>query len=243
MRSDKTMRKCSVMLAAGMGAAVCLTSSSAKAAKISGADGNDISFLNTATEFGGKIMILNRDVHFPEEFYFWPRGSKDTRFAGSWDSICTYHEGSSCKTAIEWLRTGWPRMGGPDRFIKVRFNEGGLKYGWIQYQKVGTGDETTFVMGAWAYENNVDGAIKTLAGSIEANTLFLSDGTTKLIWSNANEDGVSRYEAQMKNASGAWTTVSSDAAGAGSYSATVPAGSTCRIVVEKVDGAVEEIGF
>ena len=94
----------------------------------------------------------------------------------------------------------------------------------------------------WGYENT-GASIHTLAGSVTARKLGLADGREKLVWSNANEEGVARYEVQTKDAAGQWHAVSSEAPGAGMYSMAVPAGAECRVVVEKVDGTAEHIAF
>ena len=128
--------------------------------------------------------------------------------------------------------------GGPDKYIKIRFNDGTQYYGWSQFQLSGN----TFLFGAWSYAPEGSN-IPTLADSVTAQKLGLADGREKLVWSNANEDGVARYEVQAKDASGAWNAVSSEAPGAGMYSMAAPKGAQCRVVVEKVDGSTEHIAF
>ena len=237
-------KKCSAILAAGAGAAVCLSGSPALA--VSGPAGNNlVSMGGTQTEFGGKIS-LSVSMSF-----LCGRGSNNTEmvratFGMPWH-IATYASNAQCTSLFSggsWagctLRVvGVP--GGDNRYIKIRFNDGGgYKYGWSQYKDLGGG---TWQFGAWSYSNTVDGAILTLADSVKAQKLGLADGREKLVWSNANEEGVARYEVQAKDASGAWNAVSSEAPGAGMYSIAVPKGSNCRIVVEKVDGTAENIAF
>ena len=223
-------KKCSVMLAAGMGAAVCLSGTPALA--VSGLDGNDIPFNMKHSEFSGKISLFNSTGTWLAK-----AGGNNTGFARTGVYLQTYNTGVNCEVG-SFATSVKLNSVGPDRYIKIRFNDGTQYYGWSQFQVSGS----TFLFGAWSYAP-VGSGIKTLSSSVSASKLGLSDGRTKLLWSNTNEDGIARYETQTKDASGAWTTVSSDAAGAGSYSATVPAGVACRIVVEKVDGATEEIGF
>lgn len=130
-----------------------------------------------------------------------------------------------------------------NKYFAVRFNSGGNKYGWVHVQSPSS-DGSWLKVTRWGYNDQVGGTITTLADSISARQLSLSDGRVKLYWANANEDGIARYEVQTKDAvAGAWKAVRSDAVGAGAYSATVPSNAEYRVVVEKVDGTTEEVAF
>jgi hypothetical protein len=235
--ANRTLRKTSVLIAAGVGAAVGLSNPPAHA--VTGADGNDISFGGSATELSGKVTLMYGKTYTVNVLI--QHGGNATSVAkNAGNFLRTYSAGVACNTGSFYLGAiiAPGSAGGPAKYIKIRFNDGVQKFGWSQYQKVGT----VLHFGAWGY-NNTGGAIKTLGESVTAHVVPLANGKNKLFWTNANEDGIARYEAQTQDASSAWTTVGSEAAGAGSYAATVPAASNCRIVVEKVDGSTEAIGF
>ena len=246
MKYDKKMlRKCSALATAGMGAAVCLTGTEAHAAFVMGniaaSNGDNTFVAGDAQKCFGSKATWNwmPGVHV---WFSWgtakPNGTKNDFSA----YIAMLSAGATISNGIAngWMGSYIPKNAS-DKYMAVKFDDGGTRFGWVHVISTNASG-TNIVMDKWGYEN-AGGICKTLGESVTAKKLGLADGRTKLMWSNANEDGVSRYEAQTKDASGAWTTVSSDAAGAGSYSATVPAGAECRIVVEKVDGATEEIGF
>ena len=233
----KNIRKCSTLLAASASAAVCLTGGHAFAA--SGTYGGKLmDKTGFHSFFSGKIHLA-----FSNTRLVALKSSVTQFLTVATGTIRVLGSGSTCKTltaANVWFGSGFlPFV--ENKYIAIRFNDGGgFKYGWTEFT---CNSAASCKLYSWSYNNTVGGAIKTLSESVTAKKLPLLDGRTKLVWSNTNEDGIARYEAQTKDASGVWTTVSSDAAGAGSYSATVPAGATYRIVVEKVDGATEEIGF
>jgi hypothetical protein len=247
--SKKTLRKCSAFLAAGAGAgaAVCLSSGGAQAAKVTGLiaasnAGKNTFVANDLQKCFGSKASWSWLAGGPHVFLSHIGASMNGTRTGINAYIAMHNAGVviSAGIANEWDGSYLPDNAS-DKYIAVKFPFGGTRYGWIHVISTnGTG--TSIAMDKWGYEDT-GASIKTLGESVSAKTLGLSDGRTKLMWSNTNEEGIARYKAQTKDASGAWTTVSSDAAGAGSYSATVPAGASCRLVVEKVDGAVEEIGF
>ena len=230
-------RKCSAVLAAGMGAAVCLTGSEVLA--VSGTNGPDILPGSTVAEFGGKIFFSNK---FGGGVLI-VRGGHGTAVAGNGGSkLKTYAAGAACSVASSWIgynASVAASLGGSGKYIKVKFTESATtKYGWLEFTRLGA----SFVIGAWSY-NNAGEAIKTLAESITTTKLALADGRVKLHWANANEDGVARYEVQAKGSDGVWSTVDSSAPGNAAYSTNVPQGCTCRLVVEQVDGTTHEVNF
>ena len=224
-------KKCSALLAASAGAAVCLSGGPAFA--VSGTTGPTIAPMAYAPMFGGAIVMANYVGVMLGGYTL--TNSIQVALVGTY--VATYGPGVDCATGV-FANYGKALPGGPDRFIKIKFNNGTQYYGWSQFTKTGTNYE----FGAWSYDAEGNN-IWTLADSVTASKLGLSDGREKLVWSNANEEGVARYEVQAKDASGAWHAVSSEAPGAGMYSVAVPAGSECRVVVEKVDGTAENIGF
>ena len=246
----KTSMKCSVLLAAGAGASVCLTGGGAFAAKITGAisasnAGRTVfAASNSLKLFNAKVngMFLPESTH-DNRIWFWGGAINLNGTALNSNAYIAMHSAGvaiSNGMAHSFVAKKVP-ANVSDRYMAIRFADSGDRFGWVHVHSTNAG-RTQIVLDTWGYEDS-GASIHTLGESVTAKKLGLSDGRAKLMWSNANEDGIARYEAQTKDASGAWTAVSSDAAGAGHYSATVPAGATCRIVVEKVDGATEEIGF
>lgn len=114
-------------------------------------------------------------------------------------------------------------------------------YGWLEVVSTSANGKI-IQFGKWGY-NATGAAIKTLAGSVITHQVGLSDGRVKLLWNNGNEDGVARYEVQVKDVSGAWHAVDSTTPGEGRYATTLAGGSECRLLVENVDGATQEIAF
>jgi hypothetical protein len=114
-------------------------------------------------------------------------------------------------------------------------------YGWVGVTST-SANGMSISFNKWAYDNT-GAPIMTLADTVTTRKMTLSDGRVKLHWTNANEDGIARYEVQTKDASGAWKAVDSDAPGVGKYGATVAKDAQCKIVVEKVDGTTEEVAF
>ena len=240
----KHTKKCSALLAASAGAAVCLTGSGAHAAFIMG----NMTATNADNTFGFG------DIHYcfdGKAYWHWQNWTA-TGLANSWPPGSTYPErvsggdshirmrgaGETLNSANFWGATTLP-AGISDQYFGVQFEDGGVRYGWVH---VVSSTASSAVMDTWGYENT-GASVKTLADSVTARKLGLSDGRTQLHWTNANEDGVARYEVQAKDASGVWNAVSSEAPGAGMYSFAVPKGSECRVVVEKVDGTAENVAF
>ena len=226
----KHTKKCSALLAAGAGAAVCLSGGPAQA--ISGLTGPILASMSSAPAFSGAIVLGNA-----MGVYFGGNGPYSTQVAVSGPMVATYGPGINCETGT-FTQGAQAPAGGPDRFVKIRFNNGTQYYGWTQF----TNNAGVFELGAWSYMP-VGAGIPTLADSVKAQKLGLADGREKLVWSNANEEGVARYEVQAKDAAGVWSAVSSEVPGAGMYSIAVPKGGECRVVLEKVDGTTEGIAF
>lgn len=241
-------RKCSALLAAGAGAAVCLTGGGgAHAAGVSGNifDSNGKTSFNLGNFLKACTSQASWTLRTPTgAFGFsWSTGGQGIlNHAGSY--IYPHDAGVMVSAGMV---NGFADImkipnGVSDKYFAVKYQNlgGGVYYGWLH---VNSTTANTISLDKWGYENTPNAPIHTLAGSISAKKLGLADGRTKLLWSNANEDGVARYEVQAKDASGAWNAVSSEAPGAGMYSIAVPKGAQCRVVVEKVDGTTVEIGF
>ena len=126
-----------------------------------------------------------------------------------------------------------------DKYLAARFEDGGTRFGWIH---VVTANTTNATIDLWGYENS-GASIKTASDTVAAKKLPLSDGRTKLTWTNANEEGVSRYEVQAKGADGAWSAVDSETPGEGAYAATLPGDREYKLVVELTSGKTSEVDF
>ena len=240
MKKITNTRKCSALLSVGAGIAVCLAGSDALA--VSGT-GNNIIANSTAAELGGKIQI--RNVFSGSSIKCV--GANATRLGGVGDSfsrvLAIYAAGVNCNTAQRFSgqNASWMviNAGGADKYIKIKFTESGTtKYGWSQFRRNGS----TFEFGAWSY-NNTGANIKTLAESIVLKKLSLNKDTAKLHWTNANEEGVTRYEVQQKDSAGLWKKFQQMTPGEGSYSLSTAADAVCRLVVEHTDGSQETIDF
>ncbi len=262
--TTSSKRKCSAMLAAGAGAAVWLTTQGANASVVTG----NVSTLNT----GNKTFVVGTgvvnvhplppnliadaaiafdSVHVWMELggaLFWNGTGFTTVWANFKLAAGGYIAALSAHVTVDGAMTNLAQTAfmppsQSDKYFAVRYGLTPSTYGYAWINVVSTSsDAKTIVFGKWAYENS-GAAIKTLADSVTTQQLKLSDGQVKLHWANANEDGVARYEVQAKDASGAWKAVDSSTPGESRYSATVAGGSTCRLVVEKVDGATQEINF
>lgn len=129
-----------------------------------------------------------------------------------------------------------------DKYIAVNFRVGvDERYGWVHVISTNA-SATQITMDKWGY-NATGGSIETLDASVAVKKLALSDGQVKLCWSNANEQGVARYVVEVQRDGGAWSEVDSSAPGAGNYAAKVEEGATCRLAIERVDGATEHLAF
>jgi hypothetical protein len=230
-------RKCSALLATGVGAAVCLTGGTQAHAvngTIAASNGGNSVFGNstiylfgnkaTATVFFGTIVRLG---------------------AGSLSFVRTGGANISNMSASVTVNSLLPAASiavlsnTTNKYYGMSFNDSGTKYGWVEVISYAS---NTLTLNAWSY-NGSGGTIKTLSDSVTTGRLALADGAEKLHWSNDNEDGVARYEVQSQDDSGNWTASNSDVPGSGSYTAKVDSGKTCRLVVEMTDGSTKEIDF
>jgi hypothetical protein len=231
-------RKCSALLAAGVGAAVCMTGGS-PAHAVNGlvSATNGTSVFNGVTSiylFGFKaaaLLISPTMVDVGGSLSFVENGTG--KFLNRFSSV-TISSGLYFGGGVASLSST------SNTYIGMSFNDGGTKYGWV---RVVDYTNPTLTISNWSYNNSVGGSIKTLSDSVTTSRLALSDGKEKLHWSNDNEDGVARYEVQSKDATGAWQAADSDVPGSGSYSAKVDSGKICRLVVEMTDGSTKEIAF
>lgn len=236
-------RKASPGIAAAVGTAVCL--SGGNAAAISGnfaaSNGGNSHFVNNVAIKGFNNLVSfsfsdhGQDTH--AHFRNLVGGIQAASTAGA--SVRYVNAGLAVPGAFVFGGT-WISVTVSNKYIPVRFNSGGFKYGWIHVVSVDLG-ANNLNLDTWAY-NPTGGIINTLDESITPKKLALSDGRVKLNWSNANEAGVARYEVQAKGANGAWTAVDASTPGDGSYAATVQAGEY-RLVVENSDGSSRSINF
>lgn len=245
-------RKCSAALAAGAGAAVCLTGGGpAQAAFVSGP---------IAVTNGGQTVWAAGDTMWAfghqASWGFWVSGGGRIGFSwaagsgslngtvpGTGVMIAAHSAGVTISAGMangfaDHLKVPSNVV---NEYFAVRFKAGGTRYGWLRAVSSNAGG-TSVTIDRWGYDN-AGGTCKTLSDSVTTQKLSLSDGRVKLHWSNANEDGVARYQVQTQDALGAWHPTGSETPGEGRYAAVVPQDAVCRLVVEKVDGTAEEIGF
>lgn len=227
-------RKCSVLMAAGAGLTVCLSSGNVMAN--SGSVGETIGFGSGRYIFDNKVLV-----------FYWTTSAMavnpvgTAQFATNGGHLAKYNAGVSCKTGANWFYSVATNAADTSiHYIKVRYNTTTVpKYGWFESQWMAA---NAFRIGAWSY-NPTGGAILTLSESVTTTKLPLSDGQTKLHWTNANEDGVSRYEVQAQTGDGAWQAVDSSTPGESSYAVKVNQDATYRLMVEMTDGEKHEVAF
>ncbi len=254
MKNKRTSkRKCSALLAAGAGAAVCLTGGAGHATIQSGS----ITGSNTkATFVRGTIKIFGSQASFYMASSFYSMGATawfparlraagylgTAKFPTAGNDIMDLATDVDLPGALNFQNDGTLKSNVSNKYVGVKFNASGIKYGWLLYSTgtVGSGHDLT--LSSWGYQDD-GGSIKTLSDSITTRRLALSDGTAKVHWANSNEDGVARYEVQTQDASGQWQAIDSDVPGDGSYDAKIDAGAECRLVVENVDGETREVAF
>ncbi len=253
-------RKCSAILAAGAGAAVCLTGGTGHAAvvtdSIAGSNAGISSFSGTSV-FGdnGKSIIKAFDSQVSWKLRTSAPGARFSWYnnfpqingvsAASVDGCLLADLNADVTVSASMANQFGQNRKVPasvsDKYMAVRFRVSSLYYhGWIH---IVTGGNNNITLDTWGYQSTVEGSIKTLSDSVTTRKLALSDGQTKLHWTNENEDGVARYEVQAKDAAGQWQAVDSNTPGDGAYAAKVDSDAECRLVVERVDGDTEEIAF
>ena len=251
-------RKCSAVLAAGTGVAVCLSGGGTAHGAIQTGPLRLNAFNGvTATTFvsGNQIYAFSVSAGRGRIQLNDSGGKLRAGFVGSSilmnDTVAgTYaamHPAGVTESAglangfdnLNKLPTG---AGSDDKYLAVYFKLNGatFHYAWIHVISCST---TTLTADTWGYEDTPDGSIKTLADSITTRRLALAGGHMKLHWSNKNEDGVSRYEVQTKDSSGEWQAIDADTPGDGRYATKVTGGTDYRLMVEKVDGTTETVDF
>ncbi len=258
MRTD---RKCSAILAAGAGVAVCLSSGEANAVlgTLTGTKANFTAVHTTTSNHAGTIVLnegYTPEIRFGVVYYYWGATSQSFVInATATNTVRAERTGTgagklelfSLGESIGLGDFGNPGVGcdadnlplGAKKYVVYYFGNP-KKYGWMEVTASGA---KNISIGKWSFENSVGEGIKTLAGSITARKLALSGNGAKLYWSNDNEDGVARYEVQAKDVAGEWQAVDSDTPGQGRYGATVAGEAEYRLVVERIDGTTEEATF
>ncbi len=247
-------RECSAMLAAAAGAVVCLTGGGAVQA-VSGS----INASNGRVSFDYSSYPVFKVFGSRATFSIWTSSSMDIKPIGGNGTellmsamntnVRKFAAGAPISSAIGGVwggaQTSPPHQGHgtllppvSDEYFAVRFTDGGIRYGWVH---VVNATNMMIQLDTWGYDT--DGNITTLSDSVTTRKLPLADGKVKVHWTNANEDGVSRYEVQAKDASGEWQAIDSDTPGEGVYAAKVDNDAECRLVVEMVDGTTEEVEF
>ncbi len=261
-------RKCSAVLAAGAGAAVCLTGGGPAAGAV---NHGFVSSLNGGQKsFTVGVTATNANI-FPSLHATLGKVGAGLRFYIPYRNFATTPTGTQVTSRLGYVATDgvvpgiyvvdafsvnapigplWPHffrwgyvpaIAGTKYFgVKYPVSLTDYRYGWVS---VTSAAGNKIVFDQWSFNSTSNGSIFTLADCVTTRKLDLSDGRAKLHWGNANEEGVARYEVQAKDASGAWKAVDSSAPGESRYSATVAKDAACRLVVEMVDGATHEVAF
>jgi hypothetical protein len=234
-------RVSSALLAAGTGAAVCLTGGSpAHAANGNILSSNATSIFGTFTNFN---LFSSKATAYKIIDTLGDGGggaSLSIAYTGGFYAS-TFSTGVSITSGLSWAFSAFLQSI-TNKYYGLRFDDSGTtKYGWLHVVDYNAGTDVLQV-DTWAY-NTLGNSISTLSDSVTTSRLALTDGQEKLHWSNDNEDGVARYEVQSQDASGQWQAADSDVPGSGSYSAKIDSGKTCRLVVEMTDGSTKEIDF
>ncbi len=257
--TSSSKRKCSAVLAAGAGVAVCVTGGGAVYAatgNIAASNGGNALFpagVNmkafgslasfNVQIFGGKVAMICVTMTLGDPFLGTP-GVNPVTVAIPAPYVRMLNAGVAVSAGLVngFHYDGYIPAGVADgKYIGVTFEVGpNTRYGWIHVVSATLTNVTFDKWGSNTLDANV---INTLSDSVTMRKLDLSDGRAKLHWANTNEDGVARYEVQTKDASGAWRAVDSSAPGESRYSATVAKDATCRLVVEMVDGKTHEATF
>jgi len=239
-------RKSSALLAAGTGIAVCLTGGTAAHAVnglVSISNGGNSAFYNSSFNLFGSKVLVAITAFVPMELLLLAGSAGVAAYTGTPTSstIRILPAGVSITSGLFFTGGGFIHDA-TDKYYGMRFNDSGLKYGWVHVVSATTPSGDTTVLDTWSY-NGSGGAIKTLSDSVTTSRLALSDGKEKLYWSNDNESGVARYEVRTKDDAGNWTATDSDVPGSGSYSTKVANGAMCRLVIEMTDGSAKEVDF
>ena len=266
-RKKMLTRKCSALLAAGTGAAVCLGSghfSGTAEAAISTGRFRDSNAGGTATgtaswqdgptftaqafNNGALTWLVTTNLG---SLFFHPvnAGPTQMQIEGPGGGNHPVNPGVSITSGLAWQSTIFMGSGtnfndgGNPKYFMVRFTTNGganWNYGWWRMRFYSIAN---VLVKDWGFENNVDTTLLTLSDTLVTRKLSLVDGKAKLHWTNKNEDGVSRYEVQKRDAAGEWREVDSDTPGDGRYTAKVAGEGEYRLVVEKVDGTTAAVDF
>lgn len=248
-------RKCSALMAASAGAAVCLTGGG-YAAVVTGkvADLNSgrqtfgaSSFQVLPAAVGGHARL--QSSHSTTIFFYsrtFSGVSRAARVVTTASYIAALSASISIKNGLPHFSRAYASVphSVTNKYFGVAYpvSKTEYVYGWLEVKSTNSSG-TSISFDKWGYNNAPDTPIKTLADSLTTHTLSLSDGRVKLYWANTNEEGIARYEVQKEDASGTWSAVDGEIPGEGHYSAAAPKGSTCRLLVEMLDGATREIRF
>ena len=231
--SRNTARTSPAIMVAGVGAAVCLSSTAVEAA--SDKAGVDIPAGEKRAELGGKVSFSNYNGAFL-------LGTNAAFVVGSviLGYLKMFDTGVKCSTvtASEGFRSSLKLVDSSSGYIKIKFNDAGsTKYGWSYFSRNGT----IFEFGAWSY-SDTGSPINTLGESVKTSRLDLAGGKAMLHWTNGYEEGVATYSIEVER-NGAWEAVASFAPGDGRYSIEASAAAAYRLVTEGVDGATDLLGF
>lgn len=241
-----TSRKCSPVLAAAAGAAVCFGGGNvwATSGNVAASNAGATSFVapSIGIKLFGSAVTFALNTSIAGGYFYGATAGLFFDMQGTSSAKVIRHFAAGVPVAglTFFRKSGFFNPNQSNNYIAARFTNGGTRYGWVHCISTNSNGKQLRI-DTWSY-NASGGGIKTLDESITSKKLSLSDGRVKLNWSNANEEGVARYEIQAKGADGKWSAVDSSVPGEGSYAATVQAGEY-RLKVESVDGATRELAF
>ena len=243
-------RKCAPLLGATAGLAVCLSSGGmafAATGAIGASNGGQTNFVrpNTFNAFNSLAKFsINGPDFVVRNIYGLTTGTPVINQAST-TYLRTVNAGVVVSSGMPGGFNSFVRNRNnvANKFMSVKFNAGGVRFGWIHIVSI-DGNGANLQINQWGYNSTtVGGSIKTLSDSLTARKFDLADGKVKLHWTNSNEDGVSRYEVQAKDAEGEWQAVDSDTPGDGRYTLKTENEGDYRLMVEKIDGTSETVDF
>jgi hypothetical protein len=234
-------RKCSPFLAAGLGAAICLTGGGAWAGSGTIKQSNAGSIFSNSSSFSVFSHRFRLHVNTNLVGLALTQVGNDGSIGASTAQAAYLHDaGVTVDAGMNFETYAYVLSGQADnKYLAITF-DAPRNFGWVQ---VVTSDSSSITISNWGFNDTAGGSIKTVSDRPFLTKLPLSGGTSLLSWGQLDEQGVARYEVQQAVPGDAWVAVHAEQPGAQQYQF-VPFGeSACRLVVERVDGTTEAMGF
>ena len=252
MNHDSTYvtRKCGPVAGAFAGAALCISAvpvsnAAVQSGNITGSNPASVFTFNTTNTFAINLFSSRAQMSIirqPGAPLFVQSAGGSLAFNSAGPYVAALNSGVTVSGAMAggFDINGYVFDNLSGKFLAVGFSDGGNRFGWVRITT--PGDQSSFSADLWGFEDT-GATIRTADETVSTKVLALSSGKTRLTWTNANEEGVSRYEVQAKGTDGAWSAVDSDTPGAGTYATTLPGDREYRLVLELTDGETTEVDF